>query len=90
MICGGHVGPGWQQARRSRKPEFHRAGKTVRPKQNEENNRYGILYEQMDCEEVATQEGQEGNEAQDGVGNGRIGLENEQTKEARGTKAEGI
>ena len=66
MICGGHVGTGWQQASGRRKPEFHRAGETVRPKQSEDDSRYGILCEQMDCEEEATQEGPEGHEAQEG------------------------
>ena len=51
---------------RIRTPEFHRAGKTVRPKQEVDNGRYGILCEQMDYEEEGAQEGPEGQEAQEG------------------------
>ena len=60
------MGTGWQQSRGRRKPEFHRAGETVRPKPSEDSSRYGILCEHMDYEEEAAQEGPEGHEAQEG------------------------
>ena len=65
MICGGHVGAK-HQAGSIRKPEFHRAGKTVSPTQKNTNNGCGVLCEGKEGEEERAQEGTQGR-AQEGL-----------------------